>query len=126
MTKESNENNYTYTNKGAVLYYDPMNHGVLKIPEIKFLDGRGAIYEVYEVGKFPNFNIPFVTVKENGKLTLYRLPQWYLSWVDSADLINYLANEIFPSKVEFGFIISDERYYAELLDDSGEYVKGKI
>ena len=90
LTKESNEDRYTYTNKGAV-------------------------YEVYEVGKFPNLNIPFVTVGENGKLTLYRLPQWYSSWVDTNLIFKPPANDVFLSKVEFGYIISEERFFAEFL-----------
>ena len=64
-------------------------------------------------------------MEDHGKLNLYRLPHWYLTWVDSNLTLNPTGKGVFPSMIEFGYIISEERYYAEFLDENGDYLEDR-
>jgi hypothetical protein len=113
---------FEYNKKGAKVYRNPMKHALLEIPKIESRSEKGAVYDVLSVGQFWSPSIPIVTINEHGFPILYRLPDWYLKWAKTSQFLSSKGHNSFPSKVEFGYIIPDKQFYAEILDDQGKYL----
>ena len=120
--KKNDESDFTYNARGAIVYRDPMRHGMLEIKRIQFRKEKGSIYKVLSVGKFWSQNIPTVTIEREGKPVLFRLPEWYLDWSEHTQLLSLEGNNIFPSLVEFGYIVPEKQYYAEIIDQERNYI----
>ena len=117
LMKEGNDFEFRLNARGARVYSDPMRHELLDIPKIMSRSQGGLVLNVLSVGKFWNPSIPNITVDEHGTPILYRLPEWYIEWAETAQFLSSQGNNGFPSKVEFGYIIPDKQYYAEILSD---------
>lgn len=115
--KKDNDAEFRFNARGARVYSDPMRHKLLDIPKITSRSQRGLVLNVLSVGKFWNPSIPTVTVDEHGTPILYRLPDWYLDWAETLQFMSSQGTNLFPSKVEFGYITPDKQYYAEILND---------
>jgi hypothetical protein len=120
--KKNDDSEFTYNAKGAIVYRNPMRHDLLEITSIQSRKEKGSIYKVLSVGKFWSPDIPVVTVEERGKPVLFRLPEWYLKWSEFTQLLSSEGGIVFPSFVEFGYIVPEKQYYAEILDRKGNYI----
>jgi hypothetical protein len=118
--KKDNEPEFEYNARGAKVYHDPMRHKLLEIPNIHSRAEKGAVYEILSAGTFWKSkisSIPNVTINENGTPILYRLPEWFLDWVNTCQFLSSQGTNPFPSYVEFGYVIPDKQYYAEMLNE---------
>jgi hypothetical protein len=108
------KNDEYVTNKwGAKVYMqDPSRHDVLDIPKID-AESEGRTYRVCSLGMAQT--TPIVTIMEGEKAVVYRLPIEYSEWVMTAMGMAHSGLNPFPCKVEFGYNIHQQRYYAEIL-----------
>lgn len=103
--------------KGATVYANPLRHELLEIPEVTSELGAGDRYNVLSVGLAQNsvFRIPLVTVEINKRAICYRLPAQLLGWALVCIEMSDDGISMFPSEVEFGYIVSQQRFYAHIL-----------
>lgn len=117
IIQKGTPNAHFYNKRGAKAYLDVMKHDLLDIPKIHSSQ-RGKVYTVLSIGHTNYSNGCKVTIKEGKTVKIYRLPQdpIYSGWVDYFVTLS-LGTGInhFPCKVEFGYFIDKEHYYAELL-----------
>ncbi len=119
--KKEDETEFKYNDRGAKVFRDPLRHTILEIPKIRSRKEKGAIYDVLSVDMFWNPIVPTATINENGTPVLYRLPEWYSEWVEYSLILSSKGPNPFPSKVEFGYIIPDKQYYADILNDNNDH-----
>jgi len=108
-------NEYIINNKGAKIYTDINRHAFLDVPDVATaaLDA-GAKYTVLAVG-FLKGRLPLITVKNDGKPEAYRLPDDLAGWVDMNMQASLKGVKMFPAEVEFGYLVEEDRTYAEIL-----------
>lgn len=109
---------FVVNKRGAIVYENPFNHELLKIQKISNKNKeRGNIYNVLSVGLIRNevYMIPGVTIKNGKNLSFYRLPAQLLDWAVLCVRMSESGNKIFPSQVEFGYLVDENRIYAQIL-----------
>ena len=115
---EDTPNAHFYNTRGAKIYLDITKQDSLKIPRLNSIRGKGKTYEVLSAGHGVNVDECHVTIKEKVGVKLYRLPRdsVYTEWIHNCVVLSHACGiNMFPCRVEFGYIINENRYYAEIL-----------
>ena len=71
------------------------------------------IFTVKSVGKF-RYNENIITIFRHGQTEVFELPVEYDNWVNDVIMAAWSGNNLFPCQVEFGYIIPENRYYADM------------
>ena len=109
---------FLINDRGVKVYQDPFRHKLLKIPNVSERRlGNGVKYRVLSVGLTVNkvFQIPAVTIKDKNTTNYFRLPAQLLGWVLFCKNASDIGKNMFPSDVEFGYLVAENRYYAHIL-----------
>ena len=116
------DSNFIIDKEGAKVYSDLQKHKLLPVPRIKSRYENGDVYHVLSVRTIltSGKNTPTVTIKFGKEVELFRLPIQYLDWVKFCTSSASLEGNFFPSDVQFGYIIGEDRYYAEVLESKNQ------
>jgi len=106
---------YIVNRQGAKVYLIKGKQPELLIPVIKTTNDQGLILEVLSVGMIPQIQTPIVTVNIKNEIIAYALPEWYKGWVQQNIDMALNGAKLFPCKVEFGFIETNNQYYAQFI-----------
>lgn len=104
---------YVINKQGAKVYMtNPSKHELLQIPEIG-AESEGKVYQVQSAGFIQT--TPIATILEGDNAVAYRLSIEYSEWVMTTMGMAHSGMNPFPCKMEFGYNIHQQRYYAEML-----------
>lgn len=107
------DKDYMINAQGAKVYKDASKHPVLEIPQLSSTTEQGTIYDVVSVGVMGLS--PIATVKIGDLPQVFRLPNWYADWARSLMAMSMSGTKLLPHRIEFGFYVKENRYYAELI-----------
>lgn len=115
MVYKDAKGDYLINAKGAKVYTKIENNAFLEIPDVKNnMTDDGVTHKVLSVG-FLEGGFPLATIKENGNVKAYRLPDDLSGWVEMNVSSSHNGVKMFPCKVEFGRLVDENRVYAELV-----------
>jgi len=103
---------YVMNARGAKIYIDISKHKFLPIPKVSTTTHKGKTYAVLSAGYHKSGEV-MVTIKENGQITAYRLPNGLSGWATSIIGMATQGLNPFPCDVEFGELPNG--FYAEII-----------
>lgn len=107
--------NFITNRHGAKIFERIDDQPILIIPALDKQRSKGLVVEVLSVDFHDEDHTPMITVKKNKTVNSYILPDWFRDWAELNTAQPNGDTAWFPCKIEFGYIPSEERYYAEVL-----------